>query len=93
MFMNRNNYEKGFQDGYDRGKVTGIISTLLIASPFIIAGAKVLFEKSTPAVKKGMKKIQDTDLYTRYFNKDEYLQRNFEKTRSMYGQDEELTED
>lgn len=92
MFNRWNSYQKGFQDGFNRGKWVGIAGAVLMASPLIIAGAKTAMDKSTPKIKEGIQKVRDSEMYAKYFNKDQYLEKNFEKTRSLYGQEEMINE-
>ncbi|GAB7387629.1 hypothetical protein BSNK01_14660 [Bacillaceae bacterium] len=86
-------YEKGFQAGYQKGKVTGVIGTFVLTFPLLLAGALTLFARSAPAVREGVKKVKDTDLYNKYFNKDEYERRRLERAREFEGRYDDMLDD
>ncbi|HJV45532.1 MAG TPA: hypothetical protein VJ824_07380 [Bacillota bacterium] len=60
----KNTSAKAHREGYRQGLMTA----LLVSSPFIVAGVKWMMENSGTMVKQ-MKNVTDTDLYTQFFDK------------------------
>ncbi|WP_167577467.1 hypothetical protein [Ammoniphilus sp. YIM 78166] len=59
----------------------GMWTTLLLASPFIVAGAKWMMENADPMVDR-VKNLKKTDLYTQFFDEEAHEEKTMNRKLS-----------
>lgn len=65
-------------DARKAGMRQGVCATLIVASPFILAGIKWMAENRQPLAER-MKRLQSTDMYAKIFDKKNYEQKKAER--------------
>ena len=75
--------EKVYEKGYRRGMWTA----LLIASPFIIAGAKWMMNNKSPLL-NSMQEMKKMDLYTQFFDKEAHEQKTADRKLETFRKEE-----
>lgn len=69
------------RQAHHEGFKQGMWTALLIASPFIVAGAKWMMENADPVVDR-VKNLKKSDLYTQFFDEEAHVEKSVNKKLS-----------